>query len=239
MKKNIVISRQFNGPPTTGNGGYVCGLLADPISGAAEATLKVPPPLEADLVLESDGESSRLLAGDQLIGEARKVDLDLELPFEIDAAAVLDGLPDTYGMSEQSPFSTCFVCGPDRDHGDGLCIYTHPIDGHEGAVAGRWTLDAGFADSDGMVDKRHIWAALDCPGYFACSIGDMALLARMTTKILAPLRCEGDALIVGWTIAKNGRKRDCGTALVGRDGTLHAISRGLWITLDPSRVATS
>ena len=48
------IARRFNGPPGSGNGGYVCGLMANLIDGPSEATLRAPPPLEKPLSLERD-----------------------------------------------------------------------------------------------------------------------------------------------------------------------------------------
>lgn len=48
----ITISARFDGPPTTGNGGYVCGLVARHVDGPAEVTLWAPPPLERPLTLE-------------------------------------------------------------------------------------------------------------------------------------------------------------------------------------------
>jgi hypothetical protein len=44
--QTITIARRFRGPPNSGNGGYVCGMLARYITGAAEVTLRAPPPLE-------------------------------------------------------------------------------------------------------------------------------------------------------------------------------------------------
>jgi len=35
----------FYGPPNSGNGGYVCGMLVHHITGAAEVTLRSPPPI--------------------------------------------------------------------------------------------------------------------------------------------------------------------------------------------------
>ncbi len=42
----VVIERRFRGPADSGHGGYTCGLLAREIPGAAEVSLRVPPPLE-------------------------------------------------------------------------------------------------------------------------------------------------------------------------------------------------
>ncbi len=45
MTETIVIDRRFNGPTNSGNGCYVCGLLASTIEGSAEVTLHKPLPL--------------------------------------------------------------------------------------------------------------------------------------------------------------------------------------------------
>jgi hypothetical protein len=49
MMPSITIDKRFRGPPNSGNGGYVCGLIAGHIDGSAEITLRVPPPLEHGL----------------------------------------------------------------------------------------------------------------------------------------------------------------------------------------------
>ena len=48
----IQIGRQFRGPPNSGNGGYVCGVLAKGLDGPVTAMLRAPPPLDVDLHLD-------------------------------------------------------------------------------------------------------------------------------------------------------------------------------------------
>ena len=45
----ITIDRRYRGPPTSANGGYVCGLVANAIGGSGEVTLRAPPPLDQPL----------------------------------------------------------------------------------------------------------------------------------------------------------------------------------------------
>jgi len=45
----IIIDKRYCGPPNSGNGGYVCGRLAQHIPGGAEVTLRAPPPLDKPL----------------------------------------------------------------------------------------------------------------------------------------------------------------------------------------------
>ena len=40
----IVIKSRFNGPPDSGNGGYVCGVVASAVEGPSIVTLRKPPP---------------------------------------------------------------------------------------------------------------------------------------------------------------------------------------------------
>ena len=47
----IFINKRFNGPPNSGNGGYVAGLIAKEIGNAVKK-LVAPPPLEKKLLLK-------------------------------------------------------------------------------------------------------------------------------------------------------------------------------------------
>ena len=60
MQQTIIIKNRFNGPPESGNGGYVCGLLASMFEGGAEASLRIPPPLDVELQLSRDGDTATL-----------------------------------------------------------------------------------------------------------------------------------------------------------------------------------
>ena len=73
MTGSLVIAPRFCGPPDSGNGGYVCGLIAGYLDGPAEVTLRLPPPLETPLAVERDGHgSARVLDGQTLIAEATR-----------------------------------------------------------------------------------------------------------------------------------------------------------------------
>ena len=64
MTDQFTIPKRFCGPPDSGNGGYVCGLLAGYVEGDAEVTLRMPTPLERplDVVRDKDGGPERLMA---------------------------------------------------------------------------------------------------------------------------------------------------------------------------------
>ena len=54
---SFTIERRFCGPPNSGNGGYVCGMLGKQIDGPSEVMLRLPPPLETplDIRMTADG----------------------------------------------------------------------------------------------------------------------------------------------------------------------------------------
>ncbi|MBY0564361.1 MAG: hypothetical protein K2P58_09255 [Hyphomonadaceae bacterium] len=70
MNDNIVIASRFNGPGNSGNGGYVCGVLAKQIKGPCAVTLRAPPPLGKPLALVREADRVRLVDGDLLLAEA-------------------------------------------------------------------------------------------------------------------------------------------------------------------------
>jgi hypothetical protein len=43
MREQVIIDPRFRGPPDSGHGGYVCGVVAGLIDGTAEVTLRRPP----------------------------------------------------------------------------------------------------------------------------------------------------------------------------------------------------
>ncbi|HEX5658137.1 MAG TPA: hotdog fold domain-containing protein [Polyangiales bacterium] len=226
----IVIPSRFNGPPSTGNGGYSCGLLAAHVGASAEVTLRKPPPLDRKLRVEADEVGVRLLDGEALIASARAAEPVLTVPE-----------PPTYeqaGAAESEfvgfdfhHFETCFVCGTKR--ADGLRLYTGKVADRE-LVASAWTPDDSVANADGSVQSAVVWSALDCPTYFAGRMkqwGLWAVLGRQTAKLLAPLRAGEPHLVVAWPIAKEGRKFEGGAAVFTQAGELRAYGRGLWIEI--------
>jgi hypothetical protein len=119
MIGSLVIVSRFCGPPDSGNGGYVCGLIAGYLDGPAEVTLRKPPPLETPLNLERDGGGSvRVRDGQTLIAEATSSPngraLQLPDPVSVQQARSAGARSHLRVHPGLHPFPTCFVCGPDR-----------------------------------------------------------------------------------------------------------------------------
>lgn len=226
----VEIHRRFRGPPASGNGGYVCGILAEWIDGPAEVTLLAPPPLEAPLHRRRDDAEVTLSDSATCFARARPLDepLDLDAPHppeeaELEAAAM--GFPGRQGH----PIPGCFVCGTERQAGDGLCIYAGDSPHRDVAVA-EWVPDEELADEHGHINQRYLWAALDCPSYFG--IGEprpLALLARLSAQIERPVMPGERLTVTGWSLDREGRKHHSASVIHDEAGELVGLARALWI----------
>ena len=227
----VTIGRRFRGPSDSGNGGYVSGLLAASINGPAEITLRQPPPLERELCIKSIGEGRyHLLDNDVLIAEGRPGQVQVEVPrclsFE-EAQLASRG----YVGFEKHNFPTCFVCSPQRS--DGLRIFAGPVPGEE-LVAAPWIPPTWLSDEQGFIQEKYLWAALDCPGYYAIPKREdsVSVLGRMTANVMSIVKPEMKLVAMGWHRSSEGRKNYVATALCGEDGKVIAKAEALWIELE-------
>jgi hypothetical protein len=217
----VTIDRRYRGPRTSANGGYAAGLLGSRLGGAAQVTLRLPPPLERPLTVRRDGDRLLLEDGDALVAEATLGDPDVTPPTP-PGAAVADAAAAGVGAWGPPDFAECFVCGV-RDDGSGLGIHPGPVPGRNGLVATTWIAHD--------VTPEVVWAAIDCPGLYAA--GDPGrgeiVLGRMTARV-DRLPEEGErCVVVGWPLGEDGRKLFAGTALYGASGDILAVARQVWI----------
>ncbi|HEX4306898.1 MAG TPA: hypothetical protein VHZ54_12745 [Solirubrobacterales bacterium] len=219
---NVTIPARFNGPPTSGQGGYSCALLAARLEGPAAVSLRRPVPLDEELEVRlEDGGARAFDAAGELIAEAVSAPplAPWEAPMiDLDAA---HRAKSSFVAPPGGTFDRCFVCGLDRH--DGFGVFSGPVEGTD-LVASPWTPPKWSADSDGAVLPEFVWAALDCPGYFALHGTDMTLafLARQQSEVLAPVRAGVDHLVVGRPIERSGRKGLAATAILDPDGEVVA-----------------
>lgn len=237
--EQITIDARFCGPPRSGNGGYVCGLVAAGLraAGAVAVRLKAPPPIGRALRLESTPGGVRLLDGEASIAEGREAVVDLEVPAcpSFEAASLASR---SYLGFESHNFPTCFVCGPDRASGDGLRIFPGALGGASAILAATWTPDASLADSAGIVGPEFVWAALDCPGAFTrypLADGIALVLGELAVAQEAPLAAGEACILTAWSLGDDGRRRHAGTALHRADGRLVARARAIWVEV-PAQV---
>lgn len=233
MDMQITIANQFNGPPTSGNGGYSAGMLGRLIDGPATVRLHAPPPLDTPLDVVDTGEGLAARHGETLVMSAKTGALRQGLPTPPSLEAARHGRESYAGFTEHG-FPSCFVCGPERTPGDGLCIYTGDVEGFRG-VTDVWMPDVAFADENGLMPPEIIWAAMDCPSYFSIpGEAKPALLGSMTAAVNSQPAAGEPVIVASWHERSDGRKHYTGTALFTQDGDCLAQADTLWIELKPN-----
>ncbi len=242
---SITIDKRFCGPPNSGNGGYVCGLLANHIGASAEITLRAPPPLQQRLdIVERDRGALELRGGETILATGRPARIEVSGIPTASYAEAEDAVRRTPFDANNHTFPTCFVCGPARAPGDGLCIFAGPLsartDQKTGAFAATWVPDANLTGDDGGVAAEFVWAALDCPtGYAGLGAlhsernGDQTiLLGRMSARIDARPKPGEPCVVVAWPTGREGRKLFAGSALLQANGEVLAVAQATWLLID-------
>ena len=229
----VTIPGRFRGPPGSGNGGYVVGLLAKYAPAPVDVRLRVPPPLEVPLeVLADEDGGLELVSGTTVLASAMPATVDLEVP-PAPSAREAEEAGRRYVGFTTNPFPGCFVCGPDRAPGDGLRIFTGPVNAHgPGLYAAPWRPDASLAGTRNTIRPEFMAAALDCPGYFTvASPGQLMLLGSLAMRIERSVAVDEPCVIAAWSLGGAGRKWRAATALYGADGSCAARAVATWIAL--------
>jgi hypothetical protein len=232
MSETITIPGRFSGPPGVGNGGYCCGRFASLVSGPAEVTLRKPVPLETSLAVRRENGGVRILAGEEVIAEVGRVDLaEVIPPPPVTLEQALVGA--SHFPFEAHPFPTCFVCGPRREHLDGLKIHAYRVPGLE-VVASPWVPSPSLANAEGSMPDEMLWASLDCPTGWAGLAAEpetVFLLGRLSVRIDRSVIADRVHLLVAHATARVGRKLLSNGGLYDADGRLCAVSRATWIAV--------
>lgn len=232
MSKSIIIDRRFHGPPASGNGGYSCALVSQFIDGPAAVRLRIPPPLDTVMEVHKRGDEVELLYQGEIVASGRPAKVELDVPEPPDFNGAKKASTRFRGFVEHF-YPGCFVCGPDREPGDGLRIFAGPVKpgtGPQGMVAAAWIPDSTLSDPAGLVKPEFIWAALDCPGAYAFpepSSGTL-LLGELAVSIVGDVSVGEKCVLIGWEISREGRKHYTGTALFGESGSCRAVGYATW-----------
>jgi hypothetical protein len=231
--REIVIAPQFRGPPNSGNGGYVGGLMAEAIGAATTVVLRAPIPIDAPLRLDGVQDRLRLVdAAGGLIAEAMPARETMDTPPAPPSEAEARAAGARFIGLERMFHPICFCCADALAPGYGLRVFVGQTDGAPaGHVSGAWTPLAPFGDADGLTRIEVIWAALDCPGSVSWAVteGGGGLLGTMSCEITRRPRVGEACIVTAWPIEQSGRKRLSGTALFTAEGDLLARSRQIWI----------
>ncbi len=234
MTETLTIPAWFNGPPTSGNGGYTCGRVAQLLDAeVAEVSLRSPPPLDTPLAVEREDSRVTVADGDTLVAEGKPADLLLDVPHAVPADEVVAAQEAGHERwSAGHPFPTCLVCGPGR--ADGFQIFPAKLPDREDLFGASWTPDESLGDGNGLVRPELVWAALDCPtsaGVGNWNAGPAIVLASLTARLGCPVQVGEPHTILSWKLGQEGRKRWGAAALYDSSGTFTCASRALWIEL--------
>ena len=237
---SITIDKRFCGPPNSGNGGYVCGLLANHIGASVEVTLRAPPPLgrRLEIVAGADG-ALDLREGETILATGRAARTEIsEIP-SVSHSEAEDAVRRTPFDENSHKFPNCFVCGPARAPGDGLRIFAGPVavraDLKTQAFAAPWVPSTNLAEYDGRVAAEFVWAALDCPTGYASAHGlalsgaETILLGRMSARINMRPEPGDRCVVVALPTGRDGRKLFASSALLRADGGVLAVARATWL----------
>lgn len=226
----ITVERRFNGPPGSGNGGYSAGLIATAIGQGVAVRLHQRIPLDRPLsIAGGDGERWEVRADEELIATARLAPVEAQVPEAPPYSEALAASKHYVGFKHHS-WPGCFVCGPERKRHDGLCIFPGAIEGVS-VLAAPWIPDPTLDNGAGKVRPEFIWAALDCPGYFASAHPAPALLGEFSVHVDRLVHIDEPCVVVAWSISRDGRKHRAGTALFDEDGERCAVGVATWIEI--------
>jgi hypothetical protein len=227
--ETLQVPARFNGPASSGNGGWTAGALAEVTALPEPVTVRLrrPPPLDRPLDLVVGEEGVELRDGAEAVAVAVHEPVPTwSPPGPVDLATAREA-EKSYPGHRSHPFPRCFSCGPDRD--DGLRIFPGRVD--EERVAATWT------PADDTVDTAATWAALDCVSAWSSDLEHRPLvLAQMTAAIQSPPQAGTPYAVVGTTLRTEGRKTWTASALYDADGTLVAQAQHLWIAIARSVV---
>jgi hypothetical protein len=162
------------------------------------------------------------------VASATPKNFELEVPrppsYEQALAAV-----SRYEGFQEHVYTDCFVCGPTRGRGDGMRIFASPIEGMN-LVAAAWMPDRSLVGADGKVLPEFMWAALDCPGFFATGAASKGvLLGTYAARIDRCVHLDAPCVVIGWPIRHEGRKHVVGTAIFDNFGELCGRALATWI----------
>lgn len=251
--RTIVVARRFRGPHdgdrATGNGGYVCGLVAaaaTPPATTIEIRARDGVPLDRPLVVRAGAVGALLYDGSTLIACASAERLAVTTPTPPPLAVARAASRRFEALLEEGSvhhaFPECFVCGHRRSPGDGMRLFPGPwlVDGvarGPARVAG-WRPDASLLDPAGRLRPEFVWSALDCPGGWA--LPGPINTGTLQVEIREPIDGGQELIVMGWReatpagVRPGSRRRYAGSAMFDARGRLLALGAAIWVAPERS-----
>jgi hypothetical protein len=235
-RREITISRHFEGPTDLVLGGYISGLLAVHLdSDTVEVTMRKPTFMNRPLILDTTTpDRVFLFDGDTLLNEARPVELEMEIPESVS----IEQARKASCRDTVAAFPNCFGCGSDRSEDDGLHLRSGPVDGRN-IVAIDWVPGATVvgAGQGEPVPETMVLTAMECPIAKCMEFGgmrkpeEMAVLGRMTTRINSLPKVGEPCYFMGWPIERVGRRIEIAGTLNNEKGEPIVLCRLTFVVL--------
>jgi hypothetical protein len=221
----LTVEHRFRGPTSSGNGGYVSGLVAAAVGpGRVTVTLRRAPPLGLPMDVVRTPDAVVLAADGVTVAEAQAGGAEPEAVEPV-APAEAAATAEHFAGLHLHPFPECFVCGTDRDPRDALCLRPGRLG--DGRTACVWTVAVDLAGRAELV-----WAALDCPGGWTAPIeGRPMVLGQMTARVDRAPEAGEPVVVMGKLLGQDGRKYYTATTAYGPDGDVLGLARATWILL--------
>ncbi len=230
----LTIDARFNGPDGSANGGYACGAIAAQLAGPAWVRLQRPVPLDVPLEMRpaEAPEQWAVHGPEQVIATAGPAPSMFETPAAPSLAEARAARAYYRGLHGHI-YPRCFVCGPSRPADDGLRVFAGPVAGRQQIVASDWSPGPDARTAAGMVKPTWVWAALDCPGYFALDVEPTRrfLLGQMAARVEPDIPGDRPLIVFAWQQGQQRRKHRAGSALADEDGRIWAQAEQVWIEL--------
>jgi len=235
-RREITISRHFEGPTDMTLGAYISGLMSVHLdSDTVEVTMRKPTRMERPLILDTSVDDRVFLFdGDVLLNEARPVSLEMERPDPI----TLEQAKGASRRETVAAFPNCFGCGSARTQENGLHLRSGPVKGRD-VVAIDWTPSTATVgvSAGEYVPETMVLTAMECPIAKAMELKNMrspdevAVLGRMTTKVNALPRVGELYFFMGWPIERVRRRIEMAGTLNDESGRVLAMTRLTFVVL--------
>ena len=214
----------------------MAGVAAKELGPSVMVTLARAVPPGSSVTFERNDSEVLLRVGGEVAATAVPSPLETMAPHVVTAREA-ERASERYPGRTHHFFPNCFTCGPSRAVDDGLGIFPGPVDGQQ-MVAALWRPPAMTRQADGIVASELLWAALDCPAIWAHVVhggaqpDDRGVTGRLALQQHAPVPGDGVSIVVGWPIARDGRKVLAGAAIFSEAGELLVESSQTMILTD-------
>jgi hypothetical protein len=227
--EELVIDTIYEGFPGVSLGGYVAGLAAKDLGWSVAVTLTKAVPPGSTVTLDRTPSEVLLRVEGEVAATAVPSHFESTAPESV-ALERAERASALYPGFNHHFFPNCFTCGPDRTPGDGLRIFPGPVEGRP-VVATIWQPPSSVWRADHTVAWEFLWAALDCPAIWGqivhggAQADDRAVSGRLELLQHAPVPSGAPSVVVGWPIARQGRRVVAGAGIFSDSGQLLVESR--------------